>query len=67
MRYEMFLYKTTAFSKEAPFINTINRAIYNKASGCSIPFGKEHPLFSSLDCLNAIAPFVLKTVKKAAL
>jgi len=20
--------------------------LYNKASGCSIPFGKEHPLFS---------------------
>jgi len=23
--------------------------LYNKASGCSIPFGKEHPLFSFLE------------------
>ena len=29
--------------------------LYNKASGCSIPFGKEHPLF--LGYLNETAPF----------
>ena len=31
--------------------------LYNKASGCSIPFGKEHPLF--LGYLNETAPLLL--------
>ena len=31
--------------------------LYNKASGCSIPFGKKHPLFLFLGYLNETAPF----------
>lgn len=50
MRYEMFLYKTTAFFKDAPCINIINRAISknskndwegNGADGCMVSFNAE--------------------------